>query len=133
MRRLAREVAVQVVFATLFCEQTEGLKRALCKNNKLKEDDVAYIDGVLAAVDEHKGEEEEIIDKISLSFSAQRVFPVDKSILYVAIAEILYCGVPYRVVCNEAANIATKYSTDKSASYVTGILSEVIKLYVHAD
>lgn len=133
MRSLAREVAVQVVFATLFCEQNEGLKSALCKKENLKKEDVEYVDGVLAAVEEHRAEEEEIIDKISLSFAAQRVFPVDKSILYVAIAEILYLGVPARVVCNEAANLASKYSTEKSASYVTGILSEVIKTYVQAD
>lgn len=134
MRGLAREVAFQVVFATLFCEQTEGLKNALCKREKLNADDISYVDRVLATVTEHREEEDKIIDNISDSFAVQRVFPVDKSILYIAIAEILYFDdIPAQVSCNEAANIASKYSTEKSASYVTGILSEVIRQNVHAD
>ena len=35
--------------------------------------------------------------------------------------------IPSAVSVNEAANIASKYSSEKSASFISGILSEVIK------
>lgn len=134
MRAMAREVAFRVIFASFFCEQEEGLKSALCKSENLTKDDIEYVDRVLSLVNNHRDEEEQIIEKLSLSFAAQRIYLVDKSILYVGIAEIMYMDdIPPQVSCNEAANLASKYSTEKSASYVSGILGEVINSYVHFD
>ena len=46
----------------------------------------------------------------------------------IALAEIMYFdGIPEAVSVNEAANIASKYSSEKSASFVSGILSEIIR------
>lgn len=129
MRAKAREVAFQVLFASSFNGEVDiGLKNALCKNEKLDENDIKYVDAVLSLVAEHKSGFEEIIDKYSISFPSVRIYPADKSILFVALAEIKYFDdIPPAVSANEAANIASKYSSGKSASYVSGILAEVIK------
>lgn len=129
MRTKAREVAFQVLFASSFTDEVDNnLKNALCKNEKLDDKDIEYVDGVLKTVDGHKNEFEDIIDKYSISFPSERIYPADKSILFVALAEIKYMDdIPHAVSANEAANIASKYSSEKSASYVSGILSEVIK------
>lgn len=129
MRTKAREAVFQVLFASAFTGEVDSnLKNALCKNEKLDSKDLEYIDGVLNIICGHKGELEEIIDKYSISFPSARIFPADKSILLVALAEIKYIDdIPPAVSANEAANIASKYSSEKSASYVSGILSEVIK------
>ena len=129
MRTKARETVFQVLFASSFTGEIDsGLKNALCKNEKLDEKDVEYVDGVLNIVGVHKDEFEEIIDKYSISFPSVRIYPADKSILLVALAEIKYMDdIPPAVSANEAANIASKYSSEKSASYISGILAEVIK------
>lgn len=129
MRTKAREIAFQVLFASLFMgEINNGLKNALCKNEKLDKNNVEYVDGILNIVSEHRSEFEELIDKLSLSFPAIRIYPADKSILLVALAEIKYIDdIPPAVSANEAANIASKYSSEKSASFISGILAEVIK------
>ena len=129
MRTKAREAVFQVLFASSFTGEIDnGLKNALCKNEQLDGKDVEYIDGILKTVVEHKSEFEEIIDRYSISFPSVRIYPADKSILLVALAEIKYMNdIPPAVSANEAANIASKYSSEKSASYVSGILSEVIK------
>ena len=129
MRTKAREVAFQVLFASSFTGEVDNnLKNALCKNEKLDDKDIEYVDCVLKTVDGHKNEFEDIIDKYSISFPSERIYPADKSILFVALAEIKYMDdIPHAVSANEAANIASKYSSEKSASYVSGILSEVIK------
>ena len=62
-----------------------------------------------------------------MAFPETRIFPADKSILFIAAAEILYCDdVPDKVAVSEAANIASRYSSEKSASFISGILSSVI-------
>lgn len=128
MRTKAREVAFQVVFASRFGGAEAGLKNALYKNEKLKEDDIAYADRVLSLVEEHEEQIAAIIDGRSQAFPESRLFPADKSVLLIALAEILYMeDIPAVVSINEAANIASKYSSPKSASFVSGILSEIIK------
>lgn len=128
MRTKAREVAFQVVFAARFNDSENGLIKSLYKKEKLTEDDINYCDRVLSLVGEHGYEFSEIIDKHSLAFPETRLYPADKSILFIALAEILYMDdIPAAVSLNEAANIASKYSSEKSASFVSGILSEVTK------
>lgn len=129
MRTLAREIVFEVVFASRFSGEIDNsLKAALCKNAKLDENDIKYADNVLSLVQEHEAELTEIIDEQSIAFPESRLFPADKSILLVALAEILYIDdIPAAVSANEAANIASKFSSPKSASFISGILSEVIR------
>ena len=83
---------------------------------------------MLSLVAGHEEEFAEIIDNRSLAFPESRLFPADKSILFVALAEIVHMpDIPHAVSVNEAANIASKYSSEKSASFISGILSEVQK------
>lgn len=129
MRTKAREVAFQIVFASRFSDVENGLKSVLYKKENLDKDDVEYCDKVLSLIAEHEEEFSEIIDKRSFAFPESRLFPADKSILYVALAEILHIAdIPYAVSVNEAANIASKYSSEKSASFISGILSGVQKV-----
>ena len=79
-------------------------------------------------MEEHREEFAEILDTHSKLFPESRLFPADRSILFIALAEILYFGeVPAAVSVNEAANIASKYSSAKSASFLSGILAEIIR------
>lgn len=129
MRTKAREVAFQIVFAAQFTGEIDGgLKALLYKKEKLDADDAAYADRVLSAVAAHGGEFAEIVDRHSLAFPESRLFPADRSILFVALAEILYMeDIPDVVSVSEAANLGSKYSSAKSASFISGILSEVIR------
>ena len=129
MRTKAREVVFEVIFASRFSDGIdENLKNALYKKEKLGEDDIAYADEVLTLFKEHESEFSAIVDSHSIAFPKSRLFPADISILYLALAEIKYMDeVPDKVAVNEAANIASKYSSEKSATFISGILSEVIK------
>ena len=128
MRTKAREVAFELVFASQFGGADNGLKSALCKKEKLTQDDISYCDRVLSLIEEHGAEFSAVIDSGSLAVPEARLCPADRSILYVALAEILYMpDIPKAVSVNEAANIASKFSSEKSATFVSGILSEVEK------
>lgn len=127
MRTVARETIFKLLYASQFGDGIDGeLKTALYKSGELSADDIAYADRVLSVIEEHGNELLELLDKHSLSFPEKRIFPADKSILLIGFAEILYCDdIPDKVTMNEAANIASKYSSAKSATFITGILSAV--------
>lgn len=127
MRTVARETLFKILFSTQFVGSVDaGLKNSLYKAEKLTADDVAYCDELLNLISEHEQELLTELDKHSLAFPEKRIFPADKSILLIALCEIKYCDdIPDKVSMNEAANIASKYSSAKSASFITGILSKV--------
>lgn len=127
MRTVARETLFKILFSSQFVGNVDGgLKNSLYKSEKLSQDDIDYCNKVLALIQEHEQEILRLLDEKSILFPEKRIFPADKSILLIAICEIKYCDdIPDKVSMNEAANIASKYSSAKSASFITGILSTV--------
>ena len=56
-----------------------------------------------------------------------KIVKIDKDILRIAITELLYVKeAPIKVVVDEAVELAKKYSTEDSSSFVNGILAKVI-------
>ena len=52
---------------------------------------------------------------------------MDKDILRIAICELVYVkDAPLKVIIDEAVELAKKYSTEDSASFVNGILGKVV-------
>ena len=125
MRSKARECAFKVIFAGEFSD-SEDVRRALYRTSELNKEEREYADLLCGLVKEHREELAAVLDKYSIGFSEKRIFPADKSIMFVALAEILYMDdIPDKVSLNEAANIASKYSSEKSASFITGVLSAI--------
>lgn len=127
MRTIARETLFKIIYSSQFSDGVdEELKTSLYKSNELTVDDVGYCESVLKVIGGHKEELISLLDKHSVSFPEKRIFPSDRSILLIGLAEILYFDdIPDKVSLNEAANIASKYSSAKSATFITGILSAV--------
>ncbi len=79
---------------------------------------------------EHRNELDEIIQKYSKNWDLQRLVTMDKNILRIALIELLYIKeTPLKVVIDEALELAKKYSTDESATFINGILAKVIVDY----
>ena len=127
MRTIARETIFKILFSRQFSDgDGTELKNALYRAEKLDSEDIAYADKVLSIIEQHKDEFAEIIDRHSYAFPEKRIYPADRSILLIGLAERLYCDdIPAKVTYNEAANIASKYSSERSASYISGILSSI--------
>lgn len=72
-------------------------------------------------------EVDSIIKKHAKNWDLERLVKMDKDILRIAIVELLYIkDTPMKVVVDEALELAKKYSTDDSASFINGILAKVI-------
>ena len=55
-----------------------------------------------------------------------RISKIDLAILRLAIYEIKYKEIPYKVAINEAVELAKKYGEDSSKNFVNGILASVV-------
>ena len=75
----------------------------------------------------HNKEVDGEIQKYSNGWDISRLVKIDKDILRIAITELLYIqDTPVKVVADEAVELAKKYSTEDSSSFVNGILAKVI-------
>lgn len=127
MRTIARETLFKIIYSSQFSDGVDvDLKASLYKSNELTKDDIEYCESVLSVISDQREKLISILDEHSVSFPEKRIFPSDRSILLIGLAEILYFAeIPDKVSLNEAANIASKYSSAKSATFITGILSAV--------
>lgn len=67
------------------------------------------------------------IQKYANGWDISRLVKIDKDILRIAITELLFIkDTPIKVVVDEAVELAKKYSTEDSSSFVNGILAKVI-------
>lgn len=70
---------------------------------------------------------DEQIQKFAKGWDIQRLVKMDKDVLRIAITELLFIkDAPMKVIVDEALELAKKYSTDESSSFINGILAKVI-------
>ena len=68
-----------------------------------------------------------IIKKYSTGWDFERLVKMEKDILRIALSELLFIKeTPMKVVVDEAVELAKKYSTDDSPSFINGVLAKVI-------
>jgi N utilization substance protein B len=71
---------------------------------------------------------DELIVASAIKWQLSRLSAVDRSILRLAVYQLRFCGdIPPAVVINEAIELAKKFSADRSASFVNGVLDAVSK------
>ena len=89
---------------------------------------VEYIKDAVLGIEQNR---EEIIQKIEKNLKSEwkidRISKVDLAILKLAIYEIKYKDIPFKVVINEAVELAKKYGEDSSKNFVNGILASIVK------
>ncbi|MBR5528400.1 MAG: transcription antitermination factor NusB [Clostridia bacterium] len=86
-----------------------------------------YISEVYFGVAEKVDELDEIIKNCSLKWKLERISRVSMSILRIAVYELLYMSdIPNEVSINEAVEMAKKYDSDDSYTFVNGVLGAVV-------
>jgi N utilization substance protein B len=129
-RRELRENMFKMLFRVEFHNQDEIPEQLGLFEEELehiKESDKEYLnsktDGILAHLKEI---DDEINDK-SVGWKTSRMGKVDLAILRLAVYEIRYEeDIPEKVSINEAVELAKKYGTDDSASFINGVLAKFV-------
>lgn len=93
-------------------------------------EDKEAIDYIKDAVFGTQKNEDEIIKDIEKNLKSdwkiERISKIDLVILKLAIYEIKYKNLPFKVVINEAVELAKKYGEDSSKNFVNGILASIV-------
>ena len=126
-----RENAFKLIYS-LEIQKVENVQEQINlyfeSNNITDEEAKKYIANAINGIEEHQ---EEILKDIETNLKEEwklsRISKMDLTILKLAIYEIKYTDVPYKVSINEAVELAKKYGEDKSKKFVNGILASVVK------
>lgn len=87
-----------------------------------------YIVDAINGIRKHIDEINNLIKKnLKADWTLERISKVDFSILKLAIYEIKYKELPYKVAINEALEISKKYGEETSRNFINGILASVVK------
>jgi len=128
-RRKARELAVQAVYSWQLSENSvTDIEGNFLTDNSARRFDIAYFQQLLRGV---TASVSSIDDAISphVDRPLNDVDHVEKAILRVAIYELKDCqDVPYKVVINEAIELAKSFAADDSHKFVNGVLDKAVKL-----
>ena len=87
-----------------------------------------YVKDAILGIEKNKEEIKSLIEKnLKADWKMQRISKIDLSILKLAIYEIKYKDIPYKVAINEAVEIAKKYGEETSRKFINGILASIVK------
>jgi N utilization substance protein B len=67
------------------------------------------------------------IDMICSNYALDRIQKVEKNILRLALYEMLFDDLPYKVAICEGMRLARKFSTDESSSFINAVLDSIYK------
>jgi N utilization substance protein B len=129
-RRRAREYALQILFQIDLTESgaIHDLLDDFWKGSKEGRDVQDFANDLVRGTIQHLNSLDEVIRKSAEHWQLGRMAVVDKSILRAAAYELLFRpDIPPSVTINEAIEIAKKFSTVESASFIHGILDNILK------
>lgn len=93
---------------------------------EVSEEDRKFISNRVDAIAEKIDEIDEAINKAAVKWTTDRMSKVDLTILRLAYYEMkIYEDIPEKVAVDQAIELAKKYGTDDSPSFVNGVLAKL--------
>lgn len=128
-RRNAREIVYKLTFEFLFYEQANDTTlELLTMDSTLTDDDKEYIKRVYGGIIYNYEELVGLIEKYAIGFVTERIYKPDMAALLVSTYELKYeKDIPPAVSISSAVEFVKKYSSEKSNSFVNGILASINK------
>ncbi|MEG4807570.1 transcription antitermination factor NusB [Microcoleus sp. F8-D3] len=81
---------------------------------------------ILTKVSANRVQIDELLSEALVDWQIERLARIDRDIMRIAIAEILYLGLPEQVSVNEAVQLAKRYSGDEGHRFINGVLRRVV-------
>lgn len=117
-RHQAREETFKILFQLDVNDQQPEMEEALLEDK--------YLQTVLKGIKQEQPNIDQRITEQLINWTFSRISLVDKTILRIAVYEIIYMDdIPHAVSINEAVNLAHKYGDDKSSKFINGVLSKI--------
>ena len=130
-RSKMREEGFKLIYSLEVCENKD-LEEAIniyLESNEIQDKEAkTYIEDAIYGIEKNNERILEVISKnLKEDWKLDRILKVDLSILKLAIYEIKYKELPFKVAINEAVELAKKYGEEQSQKFVNGILANIVK------
>ncbi len=129
-RSAMRELAFKLIYGIEVQKEVDSdYLNLFLEDNEITEEEVQdYLKEIKEGVESHKSEIEELIThNLKANWSLSRISKINLSLLKIAIFEMLYFDLPYKIAINEVVELAKKYSDDQAPVFINGILASVVK------
>nr|WP_290668500.1 transcription antitermination factor NusB [Ardenticatena sp.] len=133
-RRQARELALQALYELDMTRHPVGevIETRLHETEDLLPDAEPFMRQLVRGVVEHRDEIDPYVVQIAPEWPIEQMAVVDRNILRLALYELLYTPeTPYKVVINEAVELAKEFGGPNSPRFINGALGTFVNLYLN--
>jgi N utilization substance protein B len=85
----------------------------------------SYALDLIATVHRRRKEIDHQLNEVMVDWQVKRLPRIDQDILRMAVAEMIFLNIPYKVAINEAVELAKRYSDDEGYRFINGVLRKV--------
>ncbi len=128
-RRSSRELALKFLYQSELNagDYNEQMSQFL-EISPVQEDVRKFMVDLVDTINHGKGEIDELLEKSSENWTLARMTIIDRNILRIATAELLYHkDIPPKVVIDEAVEVAKKFGSEDSPDFINGVLDRIRK------
>ena len=129
-RRRLREEAFKILFSMQFIKVNEQKVEIYCDINGIgNKEDIAYLVNIVDIYNENNKYLESIIEENKKdTWDYSRLDKIAITLIKLAIIEIEYLEIPFKISINECINICKKYNEEKNTKFINGILANYVKI-----
>jgi len=139
IRRKGREVALQTLYSLSYLDMADISIQEQYLNNyqekivgvisdmniRVDSKILTFAEDILRGLISDLDSIDEEIRKHSSNWPIENIAEVDKSILRIAVYELLFTNTPSAIIMNEAIEISKKFCSESSGKFINGILNAV--------
>ena len=129
-RSAMRELAFKLVYELEVQKESEEEQfEIFVENNEITDEKVIdYLKDIKEGINQNKDEINSLItNNLKDNWSLNRISKINLSLIKLAIYEMVYKELPYKVAINEVVELAKKYADESAPVFVNGILASVVK------
>ena len=129
-RSAMRELAFKLVYEMEVQKENEDDQfNIFLENNEVSDEKVIeYLKDISKGITKNEDQINSlIVNNLKENWSLNRISKINLSLIKIAIYEMIYKNLPYKVAINEVVELAKKYADDSAPIFINGILASVVK------
>lgn len=130
-RSAMRELAFKFIYGLEVQKNIDDLEQLdyFVESNEIEDENVInYLKDIQKGLIDNSQELNSMIEtNLKEKWTLDRISKVNLSLLKIAIYEMLYKDLPYKVAINEVVELAKKYSDESAPVFINGVLASIVK------
>lgn len=126
-RKSSRDIAFKLIYQYMFNKEIDFNQAIDSFELDRESEDYKFVETLFQGVVDNYDALVETVSQNLVSYKLDRVYKLDLAVLVLAVFEIKYLNENPSIAINEAVELAKKYSTEKSPSFVNGVLAKIVK------